>query len=227
MAWWVWVAFALANLGDIAVQGRDRFAAQVAGVLILVTGIAYVTAFRPRIVADETGITIRNPMRDHRVPWAFVRRVDLGDSLQVHCDWPGARRASKVLYGWAVPSARRGRARAEVRARRRPGRIPAGRPAAYGRMPAEAQQALTKSDAELIATTLDRRATQARQPGTAGQAGAAGEPGPSGTPGGPVLAGTGGPVLAGPGGGPVSGWSLTAIAALALPALLVVLLALA
>ena len=114
VVWWVWVAFALANLVDIAVQGRDHFAAQVATVLVLITGVAYVAAFRPRVLADYAGITIKNPLRDHQVPWACVDRVDLGDTLRVHCRWPDAAGGdgavrTKRLYAWAVNSPRRGR----------------------------------------------------------------------------------------------------------------------
>src|SRR5947207_10179914 len=56
VVWWVWVAFALANLIDLAVQGRDHLAAEVAAILIMITGVAYVTAFRPRVLADGAGI---------------------------------------------------------------------------------------------------------------------------------------------------------------------------
>ena len=55
-----------------------------AAILLLVTGIAYVTAQRPRIIADETGVTVRNPLRDHRIGWAAVIKVDLADLLRVH-----------------------------------------------------------------------------------------------------------------------------------------------
>jgi hypothetical protein len=72
LAWWVWLAFAVANLIDIAVQGRDRVSVVAAGALLLVTGIMYVAAFRPRVIATDGGIVVRNPLRDHRVPWPAV-----------------------------------------------------------------------------------------------------------------------------------------------------------
>jgi len=202
VVWWVWAAFALANLVDIAVQGRDHFAAQIATVLVLITGVAYVAAFRPRVLADDAGITIKNPLRDHQVPWACVERVDLGYSLQVHCSCPdgtgvdGAVKA-KRLDAWAVNSPRRSRLRAEMRAARRPGRTAARQPAGYGRMPEEAKQAMARTDAENIVTALRQRASS--------QAGASD----------------------GVNVRPVASWNWLAVAALVVPALLVAAVALA
>ena len=194
IVWWVWVAFALANLIDLAVQGRDHLAAEVTAVLILVTGVAYVTAFRPRVLADDAGITIRNPLRDHHVPWGCVQGIDVRDSLEVHCTPQDGEQKGKTLYAWAVHSSRRGRLRAESRARRsaKSSRQP---PASYARLPAEAQAALTKTDSEIIATTLGERATRARTAGATG-------------------------------GRRTVRWDLPAIAALMLPALLLLVISL-
>lgn len=189
VVWWVWVAFALANLIDLAVQGRDHFAAEVAAILILVTGIAYVTAFRPRVLVDDMGITIKNPLRDHHVPWGCVQDVDVRDSLEVHCTPQDGEPKSKTVYAWAVHSSRRSRLKAEARARRsaKSSRQP---PAAYARLPPEAQAALTRTDSENITSALRERATRARAAGAAG-------------------------------GRRTARWDLPAIAALVLPALLV------
>src|ERR1700747_2479404 len=73
--WWIWLLFAAANLIDLAVQGRDHTSLVAAAILILATGVAYVTAQRPRIVADSAGITIVNPLRDHHIGWAGVTQV--------------------------------------------------------------------------------------------------------------------------------------------------------
>lgn len=86
--WWVWVLFALGNLIDLAVQGRDHLSLVAAVTLIAVTGVLYVTAQRPRIVAEADGLTITNPVRVHRVPWAAVAGFDSTDLLRVHCTWP-------------------------------------------------------------------------------------------------------------------------------------------
>jgi hypothetical protein len=125
IVWWVWVLFAVANLIDLAVQGRDRLSLAAAAILVLGTGIAYVTAQRPRVIADSAGITIVNPLRDYHVGWAGVTRVDLADLLRVH-----ARRGpddTKVIYSWAVHYSRRRKAAAEFKARRAAARMSSGR----------------------------------------------------------------------------------------------------
>jgi hypothetical protein len=125
LVWWVWLLFAVANLIDLAVQGRDHLSLVAAAILVLVTGIAYVTAQRPRVIADSAGITIVNPLRDHHVGWAGVTQVDLADLLRVH-----ARRGpddTKVIYSWAVHYSRRRKAAAEVKARRTAARASSGR----------------------------------------------------------------------------------------------------
>jgi len=125
LVWWVWVLFAVANLIDLAVQGHDRLSLVAAAILVLVTGIAYVTAQRPRVIADTAGLTIVNPLRDHHIGWAGVTKVDLADLLRVHC-----RRGpddTKIIYSWAVHYSRRRKAAAEVKARRTAARMSSGR----------------------------------------------------------------------------------------------------
>ena len=125
LVWWVWVLFAVANLIDLAVQGRDRLSLVAAAILVLVTGIAYVTAQRPRVIADTAGITIVNPLRDHHIGWAGVTKVDLADLLRVHC-----RRGpddTKIIYSWAVHYSRRRKAFADNKARRTAARVSSGR----------------------------------------------------------------------------------------------------
>ena len=163
LVWWVWAIFALANLIDLAVQGRDHFAIVVAAVLILVTGVAYVAAFRPRVLADDEGITIRNPLRDHHVPWGCVQDVELRDSLEVLCTPQDGEQKSKTLYAWAVHSSRRGRIKAEARARR--SAKSTRQPPSYARLPPEARAALNKTDSENIAVALRERAS----PGAGGR----------------------------------------------------------
>ena len=165
LVWWVWAIFALANLIDLAVQGRDHFAIVVAAVLILVTGVAYVAAFRPRVLADDEGITIRNPLRDHHVPWGCVQDVELRDSLEVLCTPQDGEQKSKTLYAWAVHSSRRGRIKAEARARR--SAKSTRQPPSYARLPPEARAALNKTDSENIAVALRERAARARAAGAA------------------------------------------------------------
>ncbi len=88
VVWWIWVLFAVGNLIDLAVQGRDHLSLVAAFILLFVTGIVYITALRPRLIADEDGLTIANPVRDHRVGWAAVAGADPTDLLRVRCEWP-------------------------------------------------------------------------------------------------------------------------------------------
>jgi hypothetical protein len=125
IVWWVWVLFAVANLIDVAVQGRDRLSLVAAAILVLVTGIAYVTAQRPRVIADTAGITIVNPLRDHHIGWAGVTQIDLADLLRVHCR--SGPDDTKIIYSWAVHYSRRRKAAAETKARRTAARVSSGR----------------------------------------------------------------------------------------------------
>ena len=160
--WWVWVAFAAANLVDIGLQARGHFAAVVAAIIVLITGVMYACALRPRVVADGTGITLANPLRDHQVPWGAVARVDLRDTLRVHCRRPGGK--DKILNSWAVQSSRRSRARAEYRTRRGGllGRTP---PPSYAELPQDARDLLRKPAAEFAAAQLSERAAAERAQG--------------------------------------------------------------
>jgi hypothetical protein len=127
--WWVWVLFAAGNLIDIAVQGRDHLSLVAAFILLFVTGIVYVTAKRPRMVADADGLTIVNPLRDHRVDWAAIAGADPTDLLRIRCEWlEGGRTGRQVIYSWAVHTSRRRQFNAELRARRqqRGGRASSG-----------------------------------------------------------------------------------------------------
>ena len=125
--WWVWLLFAAANLVDLAVQGRDYESLVAAASLLLASGGAYVGAQRPRIIADDAGITIRNPLRDHHIGWAGVTRVDLADLLRVHCAPSHPGQQGKVISSWAVHYSRRRKLVAETRLHRAASRVGARR----------------------------------------------------------------------------------------------------
>jgi Bacterial PH domain len=125
VVWWVWLLFAVANLIDLAVQGRDHASAVAAAILVVATGVAYITAQRPRVIADNAGITIVNPLRSHHIGWAGVSKVDLADLLRVHCDTGHGR--SKIIYCWAVHYSRRRKLAAENKARRATAQAASGR----------------------------------------------------------------------------------------------------
>jgi len=176
---WAWFVVAVVILVDLAVQGRDHVAVVTAAAVLVVTGIVYACAYRPKIVADAAGISLINPVRDHRVPWAAVVQVDVVNALRVHCTpAPGADHG-KVLYSWAVQTSSRAARRAAMRReaasqprgrlfpRSRsmqppPGTPPPGAPR-YGEMPASAKEALDRSTADFTAARLSERAQHARQ----------------------------------------------------------------
>jgi uncharacterized membrane protein YgcG len=117
--WWVWLLFALGNLIDLAVQGRDHLALTAAFVLVLITAVVYVTAQRPRVVAGPAGLTVVNPVAEHQIGWAAVAAAEPGELLRVRCEWPEAGETRKrVIQAWAVHSSRRRELTAELRAQR-------------------------------------------------------------------------------------------------------------
>ncbi|HEY5988808.1 MAG TPA: PH domain-containing protein, partial [Streptosporangiaceae bacterium] len=181
-----WLLVAAMILADLAVQGRDRAAVTTAVLVLVITGVVYACAWRPRIVADSEGVTVANPLRDYRVPWGAVAKVDVVNAVRVHCapsdGTPGgaatsgaaapgeAKPGGKVVYSWAVQSSPRSSMRASRRAQRA-GRGPgvgASGARGYGQPPAEAQDLLSRSPAEFTAAQLEERAERARRAGAAG-----------------------------------------------------------
>lgn len=193
VVWWVWLVFAAANLADLAAQGRSHFSAVVAAVIVLVTGVAYAAGLRPRILADGGGLTVRNPLRDHRVPWGAVSSVELVDTLRVRCRQPGGR--DLVLHSWAVQSSPRARLKADVRGQREERRLGQRAPA-YGRAPQEARRLEKLTAAEVIRRQVEARAAAAREQGETS-------------------------------GAPRSAWAWPSIAAMAVPALVLLAVILA
>jgi hypothetical protein len=177
---WAWFVVAAIILVDLAIQGRDHVAVLTAATVLVITGIVYACAYRPKIVADSDGISVINPVRDHRVPWAAVIKVDVVNAVRVHCTpAPGAARG-KVLYSWAVQasprSARKAALRREAASQPRgrltprprslrppPGSPPPGSVPRYGELPDSAKEALDRSSAEFTAGRLSERAQHARQ----------------------------------------------------------------
>lgn len=210
--WWVWVLFAAGNLIDLAVQGRDHLSVVAGFILLLVTGVVYVTAKRPRVIADSDRLTVSNPVRDHRVDWAAVAQVDSTDLLRIRCEWQeGEGTAKRVIYAWAVHSSRRRQLAAERRAARqargygiagygagRPSRGGYGGPGGYGTAPDIPEPASLGVDADQVIATLTTRAEQAREDEPAGRAAA-----------------------------PVSSWYWPAVAAILIPALALLIAVLA
>ena len=121
--WWLWAVFAAVTLVDLIVQGSGHSAVIMAVLVVAITALVYGCAFRPRIVADAGGITVENPLRDHRVPWGAVEKVDAVHAVRVHCvAAPGASKG-KIINSWAVQSSPRAARAAEYRSRRQARRL--------------------------------------------------------------------------------------------------------
>jgi Bacterial PH domain len=200
--WWLWSLFAVGNLIDLVVQGRDRLSVVAACTLLVITGLVYATAKRPRIIADVDGVTIVNPIRAHRVGWPAVVGFDATELLRVRCSWLAKDGTASELrvYAWAAHSSRRRQVAAERRAQRQArGRGSRVRFGAFGPSPADdaPPPAPLGLDVELVVATLTERAEKARSQAPEVRP----EP-------------------------PVSNWSLPAIAAVLAPALALAIVAL-
>jgi hypothetical protein len=99
---WAWLVVAVIILIDLAVQGRDYDALVAAFAVITISALVYGCAWRPCIIADSTGVTVANPLRDHRVPWLAVTNVDVVNSVRVHCEPAPGSDTGKILYSWAM-----------------------------------------------------------------------------------------------------------------------------
>ena len=167
VAWWAWVIFAAANLIDLAIQGRSHTAAEIAAALAVTTGLVYACALRPRVVADPGGITVMNPLRDHRVPWGSVTAVDLAESVRVHFTPEAGATREKVIHSWALHARRPNRLKTDLLRQGGRRRLPLSSVESYGR-PASAAEAIAKqSAAQIMAVQLDQLAREARERGAA------------------------------------------------------------
>jgi hypothetical protein len=203
LIWWIWALFAVGNLIDLAVQGRDHLSAVAACTLLVITGIVYATAQRPRVIADDDGLTIVNPIRETRVRWPAVVGFDSTELLRVRCLWTaedGTESDMKAFYAWAAHSSRRRKLAEEMRAQRRArgGSARAVRFGGFGAPPADdaPPPAPLGLDVDIVVATLTERAEQVRSDAVGVRA----EP-------------------------PVSSWYWPAIAAILAPALLLAIVA--
>jgi Bacterial PH domain len=160
--WWVWVAFAIYNLAQIAIPDHDYFSLELTAGLLAVTAVIYACTVRPRVVANEEGVLVLNPYRDHRIRWGALTGVYLGDSVEFGCARPAPQK-EKTIYCWALYSGRRSRMRNQMRAERERART-------YGsgtirRAQADAQELARQDIVQLMAAEIGRRSTAARQRG--------------------------------------------------------------
>lgn len=105
---WILIAVAAANFVDLAIRGRDHASLVATAALLLGCGVVYVLCLRPGIVAGDTAVDMRNPLRDVHVPWAALENVDVTDALRLHAE--GRKHRS-----WALQETSRTRAKARMR----------------------------------------------------------------------------------------------------------------
>jgi hypothetical protein len=167
VAWWAWLIFAFACLVDILVSGRSHLAADIAVTLVFITGLVYACALWPRVVTDSTAITVRNPLRDHRIPWGSVAAVDLRESVQVHCVRDPDAKRGKIVYSWALYAHRRNRMRQQLLGQGDRRRLPRSALTTYGAADNKTEEISKQSAAKIMATQLDEMAKEARERGAA------------------------------------------------------------
>ena len=187
--WWVWLAFVALNVIDYAVQGLPsaHFGTVLGAILLLVTGLAYTVALRPRVHAGGDGITVVNPYRTHFVPWRRVTAVDTGEWVDIHYEpaaGPGpagsgtpSSAGSATLHCWALYVSSRARRRIAAGPDRPRDQLPRGLRSRFrggaavpspgsatsrSRLPEEARYLASLPPAKAMAMRLDSQAARKR-----------------------------------------------------------------
>jgi hypothetical protein len=153
VVWWIWLAFAVFNVVDLAVQASARFALVVGLVVATITGVAYACGLRPRVVADGRGLAIANPIRDFGVPWSAIREVDVRDWVRFVCTATPGDSRTRVLESWALFATARVKRNYTQRARDYTAKTPA-----TNRMPDEARRLMHQPAVVVIANRIEQRA---------------------------------------------------------------------
>lgn len=115
----VWDVVAVVLAADLLWRGDGRLMAGGLAAIALVTLLVYAVSQRPAVVATERGVVLRNVVRDVRVPWRLVQRVESDWALTVvtaHRDYvawaitgrPGRGRAVRSRVDHGPDRARRG-----------------------------------------------------------------------------------------------------------------------
>jgi hypothetical protein len=99
-----WYLVAVFVAVDLVRRGDSRSIPIGLACLGLVTVVVYAVAQRPAVVANDSGVLLRNVLRDVWVPWRRVQRVGAAWSLTIE--------TSEATYGsWAVTATNRARER--------------------------------------------------------------------------------------------------------------------
>ncbi len=119
VAAYAWLVFALLNFVDlfVGITGHPDYSLTtftIAFLLLLGCGVAYTVGLRPAIVGDDEGITVRNPLRDVRAPWAAVRSIEGKNAVTVRFIGPDG--SDVETRAWVHQTSPRAQAKAEARA---------------------------------------------------------------------------------------------------------------
>ncbi len=76
----------LVCLIDIVIEWRTRGGLIAATVIVFVMVVAYIGLIRPSVTLSPERLSVRNHLRDHKVPWSDVQSVDMADILRVQLD---------------------------------------------------------------------------------------------------------------------------------------------
>jgi Bacterial PH domain len=79
----VWEVVAVVLAVDLLWRGEGRLMVAGLAAIALVTVLVYAVSQRPAVVAAERGVVLRNVVRDVRVPWRLVQRVESDWALTV------------------------------------------------------------------------------------------------------------------------------------------------
>ena len=160
VVWWAWVVFATASVADLVIQGHDFVSLKFGLGLLTVTGLVFSCTLWPKVIADDNGLVVRNPLRSFTIPWGAVNGIFLADSVEIQCA-RGADKKDKTVYSWALSSARRGRAKARLRG----WQWDHGKrntPQSYGQLPTDAKELAKMSSAEVMAREMAKMSEAAK-----------------------------------------------------------------
>src|SRR6201996_3425466 len=144
---YIWLAFAVFNVVDLSLQAKPRFALEIGLVVLTITGLAYACGLRPRVIADDRGLTVVNPIREWHLPWSSLRAVDVRDWVRFTC----AGR-SRPVESWALFATARVKRNSRERARDYTAKTPS-----INRLPDEARHLISLPAVVVIANHIEAR----------------------------------------------------------------------
>lgn len=118
---YAWLVFTALNLIDlfVGITGDPDYSPTtfaIAFLLLLGCGVGYAIGLRPAIIGDDDALTVRNPLRDVRAPWAAIRGIEGKNAVTVRFAGPDG--TDVETRAWVHQTSPRAQAKAEARAQR-------------------------------------------------------------------------------------------------------------